>query len=383
MSTITINKLPADAAITGNELIPLWDPATGTTRRATLSAAVAGSMGLVNLTTQTTGNLPVSKLNSGTGASNTTFWRGDGTWGTPTAAATPGGTSGQIQLNTAGALGGFTPGGDLTFDGASAFTVAKIGGQAVSLGGAFSVSGAFTVTLNVSANTNLTLPTSGTVTALGNTTTGTGAIVQATSPALVTPSLGAATASSINKVALTQPASGSTLTIADGKTLTANSSVTLGGTDGAGLSLSGAFTTTLVGSATATFTLPGASDTLAGLAATQTFTNKRITQRTGTTASGSTITPAGDTSDMYTVTALAAAATIAAPSGTPTDGQKLLLRLKDNGTARALTWTTTSGGYRAVGVTLPSTTVISKVLYVGCVWNAQDSFWDVIAVGQQ
>jgi hypothetical protein len=60
-----------------------------------------------------------------------------------------------------------------------------------------------------------------------------------------------------------------------------------------------------------------------------------------------------------------------------------VLRFKDDGTARALTWTTTSGAYRAIGVTLPTTTVLSKVLYVGCIWNAQDSFWDVIALAQQ
>lgn len=97
----------------------------------------------------------------------------------------------------------------------------------------------------------------------------------------------------------------------------------------------------------------------------------------------STITPTSDTADQYEVTALATAATIAAPAGTPTDGQKLILRFKDNGAARALTWTTTSGAYRAVGVTLPANTVLSKVLYIGCVWNAQDNFWDVIAVAQQ
>jgi hypothetical protein len=104
---------------------------------------------------------------------------------------------------------------------------------------------------------------------------------------------------------------------------------------------------------------------------------------TAATTSGSTITPTAGTTNQYNVLALAASATIAAPSGTPVDGQRLTIRFKDNGTAQALTWTTTSGAYRAVGVTLPTTTVISKVLYVGCIYNSQDTFWDVVAVAQQ
>jgi hypothetical protein len=51
------------------------------------------------------------------------------------------------------------------------------------------------------------------------------------SPTLVTPTLGVATATSINKVTLTAPATGSTLTIADGKTLTASNTIELAGTD--------------------------------------------------------------------------------------------------------------------------------------------------------
>lgn len=62
--------------------------------------------------------------------------------------------------------------------------------------------------------------------------TGSGSLVFATSPSLTTPSLGVATATSINKVAITAPATGSTLTVADGKTLTASNTLTFTGTDG-------------------------------------------------------------------------------------------------------------------------------------------------------
>jgi hypothetical protein len=72
--------------------------------------------------------------------------------------------------------------------------------------------------------------------------------------------------------------------------------------------------------------------------------------------------------------------TINAPTGTPATGNKFIFRFKDNGTARALTW---NGAFRAVGVTIPTTTVVSKVTYVGCVYNATETTWDVIAVTTQ
>ncbi len=67
---------------------------------------------------------------------------------------------------------------------------------------------------------------------LSNGTTGTGSVVLASAPTLTTPTLGVATATSINKVAITAPATGSTLTIAEGKTLTASNTLTFTGTDG-------------------------------------------------------------------------------------------------------------------------------------------------------
>jgi hypothetical protein len=61
--------------------------------------------------------------------------------------------------------------------------------------------------------------------------TGSGALVFATSPTLTTPTLGVASATSINKVAITAPATSATLTIANGKTLTASNTLTFTGTD--------------------------------------------------------------------------------------------------------------------------------------------------------
>jgi len=73
--------------------------------------------------------------------------------------------------------------------------------------------------------------------ATGTTGTTSTNLVYSTSPTLVTPTIGAATATSINKVAITQPATGSTLTIADGKSLTASNTLTFAGTDGSTLNI--------------------------------------------------------------------------------------------------------------------------------------------------
>lgn len=86
------------------------------------------------------------------------------------------------------------------------------------------------------------------------TSTGTGNVVLATSPTLTTPVLGVATATTINKVTFTAPATGATFTLADSKTFAVNNSLTLVGTD------------------STTMTFPTTNATIARTDAAQTFT---------------------------------------------------------------------------------------------------------------
>jgi len=112
---------------------------------------------------------------------------------------------------------------------------------------------------------------------------------------------------------------------------------------------------------------------------TATLTNKRITYRTGGAASYTTsVTIPADSVDMFIITAQASALLFNAPSGTPTEGQMLLIRIKDNGTARALTW---NAIWRSgATVTLPTTTTLSRTLYMEFLYNSTDARWDIVGV---
>ena len=154
--------------------------------------------------------------------------------------------------------------GNLTVDGTVTFTTVlgpAQGGTGVANNAAstLTISGAYATTLTVSAITSVTLPTTGTLATLAGTES-------LSNKTLVTPVLGVATATSINKVTITAPTTSSTLTIPDGASL-----ITVG-----------AYAVTFTATGTTGVTLP-TTGTLATLAGTETFTNKTLTSPTLTT----------------------------------------------------------------------------------------------------
>lgn len=110
-----------------------------------------------------------------------------------------------------------------------------------------------------------------------------------------------------------------------------------------------------------------------------TISGTRITPRINSVASSATPSINTDTTDQFNITALAAAITSVTTNltGTPTDGQKLIIRIKDDGAARAITW---GASFANSGVaSLPSTTVAGKTHMVGLVYDTAAAVWVCIA----
>ena len=110
----------------------------------------------------------------------------------------------------------------------------------------------------------------------------------------------------------------------------------------------------------------------------KTTTPKLVSADSYTTDTGTSLNM--DNLDQFIVTAQAGALLFNAPGGTLVQGRSLVIRIKDNANARALTW---DAVFRAMGTALPSTTVLSKTLYLGFFYNSTDTKWDLVASAQE
>jgi len=135
--------------------------------------------------------------------------------------------------------------------------------------------------------------------------------------------------------------------------------------------------------ATNTISIPVATTSVNGYLSSTDWTtfNGKVdyAPRVQSVASSATVTPTS-TNDLVKITAQATGLTIANPTGTMSEGQAMIIRIKDNGTAQTIAFGT---NYRAIGVTLPTTTTISKTIYIGLVWNDTDTKFDVLGINTQ
>lgn len=194
--------------------------------------------------------------------------------------------------------------------------------------------------------------------------TGSGALVFATSPTLVTPALGTPSAL--------------VLTNATGLPLTALVSDTTTALGIGSINLGHASDTTIARVSAGVISVEGV--TIPSISSANIVTNKRNQPRVYSATNNASLTPEIDTYDIFHLTAMSANTTINNKStSTPADGEQMRFRFLDNGTSRTLSWGT---DYVAkAGVALPTATTISKNLIVLFEWNANLTKWNCLATG--
>lgn len=116
----------------------------------------------------------------------------------------------------------------------------------------------------------------------------------------------------------------------------------------------------------------GAYADLSGTPAPITYLDPRVQA----VASTATLTPNTSLYDVVAVTAQAAGLTVAAPTGSMVNGKQLVVRIRDNGVARAITWNAAYVFYDASQA--PVTTVVGRTLYVIFMYNTATSTWDAV-----
>lgn len=315
--------------------------------------------GSIDLTAKVTGILP--PLNGGTGVAN----------------------SKNLTVSNSLTLAG-TDSTTMTFPTTSA-TIARTDAANTFTGASTATSWTFTTpilgTPTSGTLTNCTgLPIAG-LTASTSTALGVGSIElgHATDTTIARSGAGAITVEGVQVIlsgaALGTPASGTltnctSLPVAG---ITASTSTALGV---GSVELGHASDTTLSRSASGVLAVEGV--VVPTISSTSTWTNKRNTKRVTTLTSSATPTVNTDNTDLVTITALAANITSMTTniSGTPNEGDLLMYRIIDAGAAKTIAW---GAKFAARGVALPTTTVISKYLYVGFSWNATTTTWDCIA----
>lgn len=147
------------------------------------------------------------------------------------------------------------------------------------------------------------------------------------------------------------------------------------------ITLSTSITGILKGDGTAISAATAGTDYVTATSTT-TLTNKRVTRRVTTITSHATPTINTDNCDAVTITAQAEALTSMTTNltGAPANFDRLEFRIKDNGTARAITW---GASFLAKGAALPTTTVVSKLLTVLFEYDTVTTAWGCIASSQE